>query len=404
MKIEFLFLMREENGIAEAPGLYGTFSAEEKLVQKIWNNADFKTENILTTDGKNLKILDFGKWNLGDEGPDFKGATITFDGERVSGDVEIHFEEKDWKKHGHSHDSAYGKVILHVVLYKPKDNSEGVASIRGNKIPTFVLLPHLFKSFEEFAEEDAMEKLSGICDDKTLPIHFPRNWKDAREWAKERWILKCMYAKKRIETAGWESACHQWFLEVLGYRRNRCPMARISQIYPIETWRSISLNIEDVYTSQTDWKLKGCRPANHPKKRLEQYDQLLNKNPGWPKLMEKMDFKTKSWNDDYSINHRKSLNLKAKEIEFSEKVLGGVWGGTRVHTLMIDACLPLWSIHNQVDIFENWFYWSSGDIPENFRIWSREQTLSNRSHPFCNGLAQAIIYGMLQPKHSTSKS
>ena len=120
--------------------------------------------------------------------------------------------------------------------------------------------------------------------------------------------------------------------------------------------------------------------------------------------MEKMDFKTKSWNDEYSINHRKSLNLKANEIEFSEKVLEGVWGGTRVHTLMIDACLPLWSIHNQVDIFENWFYWSSGDIPENFRIWSREQTLSNRSHPFCNGLAQAIIYGMLQPEHSTSKS
>ena len=26
--------MREENGIAEAPGLYGTFSAEEKLVDK----------------------------------------------------------------------------------------------------------------------------------------------------------------------------------------------------------------------------------------------------------------------------------------------------------------------------------------------------------------------------------
>ena len=55
-----------------------------------------------------------------------------------------------------------------------------------------------------------------------------------------------------------------------------------------------------------------------------------------------------------------NLNLKANEIEFSEKVLGG---GTRVHTLMIDACLP-GPIHKQVDIFENWFYWSSGIYPK----------------------------------------
>ena len=117
-----------------------------------------------------------------------------------------------------------------------------------------------------------------------------------------------------------------------------------------------------------------------------------------------MDFEQKSWNKQNYISHRKSLNLKAREIEFSKKVLGGVWGGTRVHTLMIDACLPLWSVHHQVDIFENWFYWTSGDIPENFRTWSREQSLSCRSQPFCNGLAQAIIYGMLQSEFSKSKS
>ena len=66
----------------------------------------------------------------------------------------------------------------------------------------------------------------------------------------------------------------------------------------------ISLNIEDVLITN-EWKLKG---VDLPiiQKRLEQYDKLLNKNPGWPKLMEKMDFKTKSWNDEYSINHRKS--------------------------------------------------------------------------------------------------
>ena len=396
--------MSKEYRIAEAPGLYGTFSVGEKLIQKIWNNGDFMNKNLQTLEGEKLIILNSGKWNLADEGPDFKGATISFDGEKISGDVEIHFEEKDWGKHGHSQDSSYANVILHVVLFPPEENSKGVASISKNRIPTVILLPLLMKSLEEYAEEHAIEKLAGIFSHKSLPAHFPGDWKEAREWSKKRWNLKCMHAQKRIDASGWEDACHQWFLEVLGYRRNRIPMARISQIYSIETWRNASINVEDLYHSQKDWKLKGSRPANHPQKRLEQYDQLIKKSPRWPKLLQKMDFREESSQKNKSMIDRKSLDLSTKEREFRARILGGVLGGNRVHTLMIDACLPLWSVYNQVDIFENWFHCTSGDVPENFRTWSRKQNLSSRDQPFCNGLAQAIIYGILKSDHLTFTS
>ena len=110
--------------------------------------------------------------------------------------MEIHFDEKDWQKHGHSR-PAYEKVILHVVLYPPKDKVKGSASNRKDKIPTFVLLPYLLKSIEEYAEEDAMEKLSGIFPNLPPSLnHFPEDWKEAREWRKRDGYKNACMPKK----------------------------------------------------------------------------------------------------------------------------------------------------------------------------------------------------------------
>ena len=79
----------------EAPGLYGHFSVKERLVQQIWEKGDFMTDDLRTIDGEALNIIDSGKWNLAEEGPDFKGARISIDGQTIEGDVEIHFDEKD---------------------------------------------------------------------------------------------------------------------------------------------------------------------------------------------------------------------------------------------------------------------------------------------------------------------
>jgi hypothetical protein len=109
-----------------------------------------------------------------------------------------------------------------------------------------------------------------------------------------------------------------------------------------------------------------------------------------------MNLRDDSVIDTNTPNNRRSLQLKKYEDEWTQNILRGVFGGTRSHTLMIDACLPLWSVYHQKNIFETWFYWTPGDLPAVFRRWSRQANLSNHSQPFCNGLAQAILWGSLQ--------
>ena len=93
------------------------------------------------------------------------------------------------------------------------------------------------------------------------------------------------------------------------------------------------LNIENVYLSINDWKLRGSRPANHPLKRLHQYDKLMKIRPYWMEKLQKMNFS----NDlpetpENMASNRKILGLKTNEKELKENIFGGVWGGTRVHT------------------------------------------------------------------------
>ncbi len=61
-----------------------------------------------------LIVEDPGELNDG-PGPDFLGARIWLDDWQAVGEVECHVEARDWWRHGHAHDPAYQRVVLHVV-------------------------------------------------------------------------------------------------------------------------------------------------------------------------------------------------------------------------------------------------------------------------------------------------
>src|SRR5687768_3950035 len=64
--------------VSEIQGLYGAFSFPEKLLQKIWLRGDFNRAAAVTCDGRRIRIVHPGKWNLLG-GPDFLGTRLRFE-------------------------------------------------------------------------------------------------------------------------------------------------------------------------------------------------------------------------------------------------------------------------------------------------------------------------------------
>lgn len=93
---------------------------KEELLQYIWKNKIFNHQDLRTTDGHEIRIINPGLLHH-DAGPDFKQAVIRIDDMIWAGDVEIHINGSDWYKHHHQKDDKYLSVILHVVYHCDMD-------------------------------------------------------------------------------------------------------------------------------------------------------------------------------------------------------------------------------------------------------------------------------------------
>jgi hypothetical protein len=271
--------------VAEVQGLYGPFSFPEKLLQKIWLRGDF-ARVAATTDGRRVRVLHPGKWNLLG-GPDFSGARLQFDdAPPVTGEVELHLHATDWTAHAHARDRAYNGVVLHVVLFPPPAGHVTRAA-DGRPIPVLALLPLLHHDLEEFAAEEAVETLAGRTaariPEALATLDVAALAALLREHAAARWRLKVHFARLRVQRLGWEAACHHAALEILGYRFNRAPMLHVASRWPLAEWARGAVDAAAVFSSEgSAWSLAGVRPANHPRARLRQYAAWARARPDWP--------------------------------------------------------------------------------------------------------------------------
>lgn len=110
---------------------------DERLVQAIWSDQLLRGGELATASGKAVEVIEPGRWNTG-AGPDFLDARVRIAGEVVEGDVEIHVQSADWKRHGHHQDFVYNRVILHVALVA-NDDRPHEESQNGGRIERLVL-------------------------------------------------------------------------------------------------------------------------------------------------------------------------------------------------------------------------------------------------------------------------
>ena len=103
----------------------------EEFLYFIWENRLFLKEKLKTTDDESIEVIHTGRRNF-HSGPDFFNAKIKIGETLWAGNIEIHINASDWKKHNHSEDKAYENVILHVVQQAARQ----ILRENGTKIAT----------------------------------------------------------------------------------------------------------------------------------------------------------------------------------------------------------------------------------------------------------------------------
>jgi len=86
----------------------------EKLLQFIWQFRYFSLHELYLESGENILIIFPGHPNP-NQGPDFLYAKIKIEETTWIGNIELHLQTSQWKKHEHDEDKNYNNVILHVV-------------------------------------------------------------------------------------------------------------------------------------------------------------------------------------------------------------------------------------------------------------------------------------------------
>lgn len=390
------------SAVEEIQGLYGAFSFPERLLQKIWARGDFERNAVFTVDGRRIKVLYAGRWNLLG-GPDFKDARFVLDGRgEIVGDVEMHLRAVDWDAHAHVRDRAYDRVVLHVVLFPPEVRHVTRGS-GGQEIPTVALLPLLHQSLEEYAAEDAVEKLANRPSadlTEELAALAPEELKTTlRRHAAARWRQKVHFARLRVERLGWDEACHQTALEILGYRFNRAPMLRIAGRWPLAAWtRGVEVRALFAAERETNgWSLQAVRPANHPRARLQQYANWTTASRAWPERWRGAAAEMPEIDPAAETRAvRRTHGFTAHRERVVRDICGDALGGTRFDTLMCDGLLPLLATQTARALEGVWFHWFAGDLPPFVSAGLRQTgVFDGRAAPAAHGFAQGVLGWLL---------
>ncbi len=392
------------NAVAEIQGLYGPVTISELLLQKIWLRQDFSDARLRTVDGQRLRVRRVGDWNRL-EGPDFLGAEVEVGGERLCGDVEVHFYQRDWHAHGHHRNPAFGRVILHVVLFPPGHSEPQARRSDGTRLPTIVLLAHLHDDIEAHASREWERGVRDLFDRAAPWLAQQPSIRSRRliDLGHRRWRQKLRYAETRLHEGSASEVLHRACLEVMGYRRNRGPMSNLGYRFPLETFVDPRLSPEKLHKNVTGWRHSGIRPANHPVTRLRQYREVVRRSPRWPDALlrdaaalpqDRLQLDEVLSGDGVSGRIRW---VRAWSKAVDAELFGGCIGGPRRHTLWCDAFWPLLAVVHRRDFFGRWFLGVPGDYPDALRHFLRQtQMLGPRRPPCPNGYFQGALQHFLE--------
>jgi len=284
----------------------------EDLLQYIWNFQLFNSLSLLTTDGEPARVVRSGTQNF-DSGPDFFNGQVRIGQMLWVGNIEIHIQSSDWKKHNHQEDLAYSKIILHVVW----EDDEPVLQGNGQKVPTVELKGLVKKSvFEKFE----------LLQNANTWIPCESEIRNVDEFVKiqamEQKLVERLESKSHrlnqillLRKNDWEATLYQLLAKYFGFKVNAVPFELLGSSIEFNLIRkyrnnenyllalffgqagflqvdfkdSFPLQLKQAYSfldnkyklqalERSIWKFMRMRPSNFPTIRIAQFVGIFIKN------------------------------------------------------------------------------------------------------------------------------
>lgn len=250
----------------------------EDFLQFVWKKGLFRRDQLRTTGGIRVEILEAGAQNF-HAGPDFFNARIKMGPLEWAGNVEIHLRASDWIRHGHHLDPAYDNVILHVVL----DPDTETLNSKGRPIQTLLLDLH----------DGATSKLQSLRSNQEGPPCNPYlgSIPDAlwRQWYSrlqaERFKVKAGRIRMIMQQQGMhpEKAIYIAMAHGFGLPINSLPFEQVASLIPLQLLsdhRERIQHLEALLFGTSGFLQGGQIPGSYPARLAKLYSEMGGILPG----------------------------------------------------------------------------------------------------------------------------
>lgn len=287
----------------------------ESFLHYIWQFQYFDKKGLATSGGEPIQVCHPGIKNS-NAGPDFSEARIKIGALEWRGSVEIHIQASGWVSHHHEVDTAYERVILHVVWEEDKV----IRRTDGTIMPTLVLKNRVDEALWRRYRKLVTSAETIPCTNSILKVTPV-----TRLSMFDRVLLQRLEKKARIVTellegnkGDWDETTYQLLARNFGFKVNAEPFQQLSTAVPYKIIlkhanQPVQVEAllfgmggflekvkEDSYTqvlkkefillsrkydltkkmlSKVQWRFLRLRPANFPTLRLAQFAAFLSKQP-----------------------------------------------------------------------------------------------------------------------------
>ena len=334
----------------------------EEILYFIWQLQYFNKQQVSTTLGQSLSITAPGTRNA-HAGPDFENARLYYDGIEWVGSIEIHVNASEWNAHGHQHDAAYNRVVLHVVWEDDKE----VFRQDGTTMPTLVLKDRVATSILQNYQRlvfQSPEQQAIPCASLLPQVDHLKKVSMLEQAAVLRLQQKSQEVLRQLKKnkGDWSVTAYQTLVRSFGFRVNTAPFEQLSLAVPLALVMKYQADFQalvamllgqagllehadwptgwkDSYQflsqkhqltnqlTRSQWRFFRTRPANFPTKRIVQLAALLHSHSADPTL-----FYDHCSRPQYNALFERSCKHLPEDV--------GALGQESIHKILINAVIP----------------------------------------------------------------